>query len=290
VKRVVFSALLAAALPVAWIIKRSMFDGLKFLEALMIGETVDRVSESSVTFIKPIADFMSSNVMLLFAVTLAIAVVSMVLIRLRTHEKSITVVINFLKQNYLFLIWTAIPVLFFAVLKSYLDWYIYTSFLALCILVAKVGGFICEYTDRRKPLSALIPLGLIVAAAFLFIVPCIRDVINPAGTGGHPVDQFTQDMHDFAATYGDEYAGRNVYLLSDFRQYKEQGLWECEYVAPAEMYCDFTAVDGGLENFLSDDGALIIVDKDIWDDYSSELTGHVILQDDSYLIFSSDMY
>ena len=290
VKRVAISVFLAAVLPAAWMIKRSMFDGHKFIDALMVGETIERVNESSETFIKPIADFLTSNVMQLFIITLAIAASAMILIRLSTHKKSITVVINFFEQNYLFLIWTAIPVLFFAVLRSYLDWYIYTSLLALCILAAKVGGIVCECTDRRKPSSALITVGLIVAAAFLFIVPCIKDVINPAGTGGHPVDQFTEDMLDFAATYGNEYAGRNVYLLSDFRQYKAQGHWECEYVAPAELYCDFTAVDGGVENFLSDEGSLIIVDKDIWDDYSSKLAGHVILQDDSYLIFSSDKY
>ena len=290
VKRVVLSVLLAAALPITWMIKRSMFDGSKFINTLFIGETVNRVNESSGSAIKPIADFMTSNVMYLFIITIIVAVVSMLIIRLKSGNKSITVVTNFLRKNYLFLVWSALPVLFFAILRSYLDWYTYTSQLALCILVAKLGGAVITRSENKKPLSGFIPLSLIVISAFFFIIPCIKYDINLAGEGGHPVDEFTQDILDFSKTYGDKYAGRNVYLLSDFRQYKKQGEWECEYVAPAEMYCDFTAVDGTVDNFLNDEGSLIIVDKDLWDNYSSVLTGHVILQDNSYLIFSTDTY
>ncbi|WP_026498166.1 ArnT family glycosyltransferase [Butyrivibrio sp. WCD2001] len=288
--RVVISAFLAALLPVAWMVKRSMFDGMQFIDTLMFGETVDRVSTSDENFSKPIIDFIGSNVMQLFIITIIVATVAMAVIKLRSGNRSITVVTNFIKENYLLLVWTVLPVMFFAILKSYLDWYIYTSLLALCILVARLGGIVIEHLVRKNPTVAVITTGLIVAASFFFIVPCIKNDINLAGTGGHPVDEFTQDMLDFASQYGDEYAGRNVYLLSDFRQYSKQGHWECEYVAPAEMYCDFVAVDGTLDNFLSDDGSLIIVDKDLWDKYSSDLTGHVILQDNSYLIFSTDMY
>ncbi|WP_026529142.1 ArnT family glycosyltransferase [Butyrivibrio sp. VCD2006] len=290
VKRVILSALLAAALPVAWMIKRSMFDGMEFIDTLMVGETVDRVAASEQTFMKPVSDFMTSNVMQLFIVTFVVAAIALVIVRIHSGSKSITVVTDFLSENYLFLVWTALPILFFAVLRSYLDWYTYTSQLALCILVARLVGAVAKHYELRNPIAALIPIGFIAAASLFFIIPCIKYDINLAGNGGHPVDEFTQDMLDFAATYGDEFAGRNVYLLSDFRQYKGQGHWECEYVAPAEMYCDFIAVDGTIDNFLSDEGSLIIVDKDLWDTYAKQLTGHVILQDDSYLIFSSDMY
>ena len=290
VKRVVLSALLAAALPVAWMIKRSFFDGNKFIHTLLVGETVDRVSDSSQTFLEPITDFMTSNVMYLFGTAIFIAALSLVVIRLRYGNRSITVVADFLKDNYLILVWSVLPVLFFAILKSYLHWYTYTSQLALCILVARLSGAVAVHLENKKPFLAFTPVILIIVTSLSFIVPCIKYDINPAGTGGHPVDEFTQDMLDFASQYGKEYAGHNVYLLSDFRQYKKQGQWECEYVAPAEMYCDFTAVDGTVENFLNDDGSLIIVDKDLWDNYSAQLTGHVILQDNSYLIFSSDTY
>ncbi|MBR4625972.1 MAG: hypothetical protein IKO56_10615, partial [Alphaproteobacteria bacterium] len=48
------------------------------------------------------------------------------------------------------IIWTVIPVLFFAAMGSYLKWYIYTSLLALCILVARMCGFIAARCTGRK--------------------------------------------------------------------------------------------------------------------------------------------
>ncbi len=288
--RVVLSALLAAIIPVAWMIKRSMFDGVQFINTLMFGETVDRVSGSGNKFWEPVIDFVTSNVSEIFIVALVTIVAAVLIARHFTGREYITVIRDFVWENYLFIIWTAVPVLFFATMRSYLDWYTYTSQLALCILVARMCGFIAVRAKGKKILLAATSIGLVVLASFFFIIPCIKNDINLAGTGGHPVDEFTEDMKTFEAQYGKEYSGRNVYLISDFRDYSEQGHWEPEYVAPAEMYCDFLPVDGTVDNFLSDTGSIIIVDKDLWDDYAGVLSGHVILQDNSYLIFSTDTY
>ena len=288
--RVIVSALLAALLPVAWMVKRSMFDGMEFINTLMFGETVDRVSESDNSFLEPVTDFVTSNVMVVFLVAAVSIVIAVLVIKHHTGKKYTSVIRDFFSENYLFIIWTVIPVLFFAAMGSYLKWYIYTSLLALCILAARMCGFIAARCTGRKIIIPGVLLGIVIAAALFFIIPCIRNDINLAGTGGHPVDQFVADMQDFAAQYGKEYSGRNVYLISEFRDYSKQGHWEPEYVAPAEMYCDFLPVDGTVENFLHDEGSLIIVDKDLWDQYSADLAGHVILSDNSYLIFSSDMY
>lgn len=288
--RVILSALIAAVLPIAWMIKRSMFDGTEFINTLMFGETVDRVSGSANKFIEPVMDFLTSNVCEIFLVAAATIAVSVLIVRQLSGRHYRSVFFDFLSENYLFIIWTIVPVLFFAALGSYLDWYTYTSQLALCILIARMCGFIATRAKGKKVIIPIISLGFVIGASFFFIIPCIKNDINPAGEGGHPVDQFTADMLEFANSYGKEYAERNVYLISDFRDYSQQGHWEPEYVAPAEMYCDFIPVDGTVDNYLNDEGSLIIVDKDLWDDYSAVLSGHVILQDNSYLIFSTDTY
>ena len=82
-----------------------------------------------------------------------------------------------------------------------------------------------------------------------------------------------------------------AYLIPAYRTSGEESdHWDPEYVAPAEMYADLVPVDGTVDNFLSDPESILILDKDLWDEYSSVLTGHVILYDNSYLIFSNEMY
>ena len=66
--------------------------------------------------------------------------------------------------------------------------------------------------------------------------------------------------------------------------------WEPEYVAPAEMYLDVIPVDGTVEDFLNDPDSILFIDKRRWDEFAPSLTGHVILWDDSYIVFSNDMY
>ena len=122
-------------------------------------------------------------------------------------------------------------------------------------------------------------------------MPTITLNINLTGTGGHPVDQFTEDLIQCQEKYGDNYSGVNAYYIADFSiDNTDAAHWEPEYVAPAEMYLDLIPVDGTIDNFLNDPNSILILDKDLWDEYSAILIGHVIIHDDSYLIFSSDMY
>ena len=127
--------------------------------------------------------------------------------------------------------------------------------------------------------------------SLFYIVPAIKIDINLAGTGGNPVDQFTADLIEFKEKYGDEYNGTRAYLISNFNiNTLVTDHWEPQYVAPAEMYVDLVPIDGTVDSFLNDKDSIIIVDKELWDEYSSVLTGHVILYDNSYLIFSNEMY
>ena len=291
VKRVVLSVAIAAIIPVLWMIKRFMFDGFELLGALFVGEVSDRVAEADQNASLPIVQFVTSHIFIIFVVMAVIVAVLTVIFAKALKEDSKGLIKELLLDNYLFLIWAVIPVAFFALTQSYLDWYAYTSQIAMCILVANLLDFCIIRITKENAICAIVLSLLTVALALAFIVPVIRDKINMAGEGGHPVDQFTEDMQAFAETYGDTYSGVNAYLISDFRINKSvEDHWEPEYVAPAEMYCDLIAVDGTVENFLSDPNSILIIDKDRWDEFSPVLSGYVILQDNSYFIFSHDRY
>ncbi|WP_029322061.1 ArnT family glycosyltransferase [Butyrivibrio sp. AE3004] len=289
VKRVALSAVLAAVIPVLWMIKRFAFDGFELLNALFVGEVVDRVSSKDQEYLLPITDFLSSQTVIIFAVLLVAAIIFAVTSDRQNAEKK-NLIKEFFSDNYLFIIWAVVPVTFFALTQSYLTWYTYTSQLAMCILTSNLFAFCVDNAKKRKVLVNAVVTVAAAALCLFFITPIVK-AVNLAGTGGHPVDEFVEDVQEFAAMYGDAYAGKNAYLISDFRINKKvSDHWEPEYVAPAEMYLDVIPVDGTVDNFLSDPDSILIIDKDLWDDYAGVLTGHVILHDNSYLIFSNDMY
>lgn len=50
---------------------------------------------------------------------------------------------------------------------------------------------------------------------------------------------------------------------------------------------------GGVEGFLNDTDSnvhVLVPSSSLWDHYSTELTGYMILQDNGYLIMSSERY
>ncbi|WP_026662631.1 ArnT family glycosyltransferase [Butyrivibrio proteoclasticus] len=292
IRRVIISALLAAVIPLAWMAKRFMFDGTKLLNALFMGEVVGRVSKANQTASMPIVDFFTSHIVIIFAVMILL----MAVIHLLQGKENSKAVLGqsfagFAKENYLFIVWAVVPVLFFSFTKSFLAWYTYTAQIAMCILAANLAQFMIAELGKEKLLSKTVTVVGALVLSLIFVVPCITDDINLAGLGGHEVDQLTEDLKAFKDTYGDAYSGKNAYLIANFLvNESNDGHWEPEYVAPAEMYLDVIPVDGGADNFLNDPDSILILDKDRWDEFSGVLTGHVILQDSSYLIFSCDMY
>lgn len=297
IKRVLISVFLACAIPLIWAAMRFSYDGTELFKALFVGEVYDRISESDASFILPIKDLASSKIFMVFIITLLLVIVLGVISLALEKGRNSSVISEiktksgrFFRENYLFILWVAVPVLFFSFTRSFLSWYTYSSKIALCILTANLFGSLIENAAAKKAFVAYTALTVITAICLFNIIPCIRSTINQAGQGGHPVDKLSADLLDFENTYKDQFSGTNAYLISDFRQHSEQGHWEPEYVAPAEMYCDLIPVDGGVDSFLNDPDSILILDKNLWDDYSDVLTGHVILLDDSYLVFSSDMY
>lgn len=291
VKRVILSAVLAAIIPCLWMVKRFMFDGFELLNALFFGEVVERVADADTSFSVPILDFVTSNIFILFVILLAVVfAISMIAVKKNVKETGRDFT-EFFRTNYIFILWAFVPVAFFSATKSSLSWYTYTSQIAVCILAARLVDYCVDrISTGGAVLKCAVPV-LTVVLSVIFIIPTIRDYINVAGNGGHPVDQLTFELKEMRDEYGDSLSGKNAYLIADFLVDPENtDHWEPEYVAPAEMYLDLIPVDGEVDNFLSDDNAIIIVDKDKWDEYAAVLSGYVILHDDSYLIFSSDRY
>ncbi len=286
-KRVVVSAFLAAFLPFLWMIKRYLFDGTKFLEALMFGETVKRVAEAEISFWSPIKSLVSSNIMVIFLVLMVTGTVIRAIV-LRSFSESVKELGKFFYDNLLYVYWALVPVLFFAVTKSHMPWYTYCSLIAMCFLTA---SYIGEFSRNEEVvLSNCIIYGLAFVMPFIFILPCVKWDLNLNLTAGHNVNNYTAQMIKFGREYGYKYGGTKAYLVSLLRDDSKQGHWEPKFVAPAEMYCDLVPVDGTVEDFLAENNAILVMDKYYWDEYAPVLSGHVILSENDYLILCSETY
>ncbi|MBP3814445.1 MAG: glycosyltransferase family 39 protein, partial [Butyrivibrio sp.] len=149
--RVIISALLAAVIPLAWMAKRYMFDGMELINRLFMGEVAGRVSSASQTVSAPIIDFFTSNAFFGFvAIIIAVVIVSLITKRsgkaaeagnTSATETTAASIKSFVWDNYLFIIWSTIPVVFFAITRSFLSWYTYTAQIALCILTARLAEY-----------------------------------------------------------------------------------------------------------------------------------------------------
>ncbi len=290
VKRVIVAVILAVIIPAIWMLVRVYADGWELFKALFLGEVVGRVSDARQKAYLPVSDYVSSNIFIIFLVIAVFYVIMSFVSGLSAKEIWKTTK-EFIHDNYLYLLWIVVPVAFFSLMRSYMGWYGYTSQIATCMLTAKLISLIVRTIGKDKLYKKVLIMAVMELLALYFIVPCVKNNIIPAGKGGHPVDQFTNDIKGLYEEYGYDYAKVNAYLIPAWTVLEEDdGHWEPEYVAPAEMYCDLEPVDGTIDDFLNDQGSILILDKNLWDEYAPVLIGHVILYDNSYLIFSSDMY
>ncbi len=58
----------------------------------------------------------------------------------------------------------------------------------------------------------------------------------------------------------------------------------------AEPFGNWHLVKGGIDAWENAEDGILIVNKDLFDQYADRLTGHVIMYDNNYLYFLHDMY
>lgn len=206
---------------------------------------------------------------------------------------------GWLKDHYLFLLWTGVPVFCFSMISANYGWYCYPAYIGAAVLAGICGREIADVflTDRASvfpdhAVKRVIGISVEVVYSFVSIFFSVREMRfeRTVGKGGIPSVQFGAALQEFKQKYGTQYSGCRVYIEDNDNSYKPEGEWENDYVCNAELTCDFRCEDGGVAGFLNDPGSILCLDSDLWDQYSGVLTGHVILEDNTYLIFSSSMY
>lgn len=272
-----------------WMVARYQYDGSKFLMAT-VGEIVAKTSSSPTGYYIKIA--MKEPIICILIIVCVLYYMLVVLVGRdkKTNENGQDFWIREIQENYIVWLWFLVPMVVFSAAGNHSDWYVYPSYVGACILLAIYFNKLLEIV-KKPQIKAICMIGFIGIAV---IFGCRKIYFYRfLGNGGGRCERIQALCEDLKGDYDQEYDGKKIYMATPFQK-ETEGVnteWYIEFIALFDIYADMICVDGGVEGFLSEEDALLVLDKELWDDYAALLTGYYIVEDgDGYLMFYSKTY
>lgn len=301
---------LASALAVVspWAIARYLRDGRMLFYALFVGETTDKVAGGTIST-EYIRQLFTDPVIVISIALILVGVVTY-LIQISTikqndngnNKDKISSVINEIRKNIennkeilLMIIWLGVVVGGYTVSGQTNCWYIFSAYIPLGMLASRS---VVYFLKKLNNIEKMIPIseGILLVIAALCSIVAFNNVKNyPFGgnDGGSRNRQLVNALQGMKAELPEEeWYGRAIYMEDPLNDYKPQNSWELDAVFYAETELDANCIEGGVYEFLqsSDEDALLILNDDLWEEYSGILTGYVFLWMDNYFIMNKDRY
>ena len=310
VKKIMLAGL-AAVLPVmAWAIPRYLYDGMMFFSHGIAGEMSDKITVGQVGDITyPIRLMMLQKNWQLLVICLVIAVLFWAETKRIRYIENTKCTANgkpdqrlqgsagrFLDRYYLLLCATLVPMLLYVAVQAHSEWYYYPCYLGGNVAAALMAEYVLKHL-KVITLRRIYSLGY--AAACVVVGVHVAREIYVSDISGDPNVLLRNCIQAEKTDWGETYSGCTAYIENVENSYKNQDEWQCNDVFLAETIMDWSCENGGVAAFLeeadnasvsADHPCVLIISGSLWDQYSSVLTGHVILQDNEYLILSSEMY
>lgn len=288
------TGVLCALTPVLfWAVLRYRYDGLAFLREMFIGEVGRKTSSMFTVFF--LKEAFSEKVFLLLYLLLFCRFLQLLLYE-RSLWKCGKQLMCEIKDTHVFWFWFLVPLAVHTVAGTPYAWYGYPSYIAAALLAGIFGGRIFESVMKHWEEHGLIQRAFVEVGTAALLIVCICYTVQkirfyPSSmdeTGGNPDTGFRNDAITVSEEYGDKYQGKTAFiqshLLSDPMQ--ETTSWRNEQRVYSEIYCDWNCVDeGGIQAFLDTSDCVLVLNKDLWDQYANVLFGYVILTDNETLIF-----
>lgn len=188
-------------------------------------------------------------------------------------------------------LWIVLPFIMYSLSSTGCTWYYYPTIIALIVAASALLGK-CISTLRAMPKGVVKKTSL---AAFCAVLLCgltyqVRMIGQNADRVRHCAEDKTQQALRMWFDRGSEYTGRNAYIQEDLTEtsYRDIGQWEQADILAAELFADFRCQDGGIEGFLTDSGALLLVSRRQYGEHIQALDGkRVLLQNEEYLVFEN---
>ncbi len=291
IKYILYSVLTATLVVLPWAVLRFLFDGTAFFYQGFFGEADDKVKGWSFEYFQAIPGIITFRLLFFGILFYLIAVI----VKEKSLKGALDTLWADLKEYALLWVWMIVPLLFYSWAGSCADWYIYTSYIIAALLFAiYVSNGVIALSESGS--IAIVIANIVVIA---FIVVCAKIGITEivwwsghSGTGGGLSYQFRGDLKEIREKYGDDYLGSDVYM-EDFSRYDPQAISDelfYDMVAYSEYEYDWHAMKGGIDAWENAEDGIIVINKDLFDQYIDRLMGHVIIEDNGYLYFTHDMY
>ncbi|MBR5579149.1 MAG: glycosyltransferase family 39 protein [Lachnospiraceae bacterium] len=298
----IVSYIAGALVLVPWVIVRFRFDGLAFFSDILFDETIGRVQGNLaegefVKYFFYIKQTIKEPICLICILIILVAVLMKLIKDIRQKQSGEVVIVKEVKyllvDPYLCLnvFWIIVVMGVYSMTKAGLDWYIYSSYIALMLLGVEAIEYIIRNTVNRWPFMKVAFTGVLIIAAMIISFELIR-YYPWKGHGGMPIMDLHDELLQVKERAEQEYSKKTAYFESSHNVTFEPQRWEHDAMFYGVTILDLICKDGGVQAFLEteDKTAVLILDKDLWETYAPVLTGHVILQDSSYIMFSKRKY
>lgn len=291
-------ALCALAPVLCWAVLRYRYDGFAFFREMLVGE-VGRKTSSMFTGLF-LGEALTEKVFLFFYLMLFCRFVQLMICE-KSLQAGIRRLVGEIGDTSVFWFWLFVPIAVHTVAGTPYDWYGYPSHIAAAALAGIFGGRVFENVWKQREASGTIQRAVVQVGTIALLIVCSCYTIHkvrsyPSSmdeTGGNPDTGFRNDVMAVSEEYGNAYQGKTAFiqshLMSDPTQ--ETTSWRDEQRVYSEIYCDWNCVDeGGIQAFLETPDCVLVLNKDLWDQYAGILSGYVILTDNQTLIFSKEHY
>lgn len=273
-----------------WALVRFRYDGFTFFAGMMGQEVVNRVRRAQ-DYLSYTRYFFETPMLVLSLCITVLSALIMVWISKKSAGRSNHSILDLAKKIvshklYLFFLWFLIPFGIYSVSGAFNSWYFYICYIPFYIICGTVLGQFTAFHKRCRPIAVLLILILLVGVGFQTKknITNLNTLIYECNT------DIRHDLAELTETYPSAGNSR-IYIENNRNEYLAQNVWEQNCIADAYMLGNFQLEDGGVPAFIEDEDGLLVISKNLFDEYSSLLTGRVILVDgNDYLIFCNEFY
>lgn len=291
VKYILYSILTAILVVLPWAALRFRFDGLEFFYHMLFSEAEDKVVGASLDYFRSFPKLLPFR-LLFYALLFYVVAVA---ISKRSVKGWLLALLSDLKEYALMWIWFWVPILFYSWAGSCSEWYIYSSHVIASVLFAIYFTIGINALSGSKAFVRVIAGVLACALLAIAAKDGVTQILwwkDHSGTGGGPAYPFRSDMKEIKEKYGDEYIGSYAYIM-DVSRYNSEATKDeffFDLTGYAEYECDWHVMKGGIDAWENAEDGILVINKDILDQYIDRLAGHVIIHDNGYIYFIHDMY
>lgn len=287
--RPVIPACALAIVPsLAWAVHRYSFDGTALFEALLFGETSQKVTG------KPTAEYFAElanqPVVRILLLTLLLCILAEAA-ALRTPGEFLSMIRKSISQSWLLWLSFIIPLTVYSLTGSYFEWYIYPSHIAAAALTgyySAVLGRILHGTHAE--VLRIGYLSILLLAAFLSCKSLLSGYLA-YGTGAAQIDLFSKSLTEAGDKLGQAAYGKRAYVeeVMDSDGVSPRESWHGDEKIYAEYRYKMQCIDHGEAGFQGDPGSILIVSitrlPDVTETLRTAETSYTVLtQDASYAV------